>query len=48
MPIVDIVPLSRKSWPALAELFAAGGDPKWCWYPLRLTGQLGPGWVADR
>jgi GNAT superfamily N-acetyltransferase len=26
-----IVPLSPATWPALAELFAAGGDPKWCW-----------------
>jgi hypothetical protein len=26
-----IVPLSAAVWPALAELFAAGGDPKWCW-----------------
>ena len=28
---MEIVPLSRETWPALAELFAAGGDPKWCW-----------------
>jgi GNAT superfamily N-acetyltransferase len=28
---MDIVPVSRAVWPALAELFAAGGDPKWCW-----------------
>jgi GNAT superfamily N-acetyltransferase len=28
---VDIVPASPATWPALAELFAAGGDPKWCW-----------------
>jgi GNAT superfamily N-acetyltransferase len=26
-----IVPLTPETWPALAELFAAGGDPKWCW-----------------
>ena len=30
-PIVEIVPLTRATWDALAELFAAGGDPKWCW-----------------
>jgi len=29
---MEIVPASREAWPALAELFAAGGDPKWCWY----------------
>jgi len=28
---VEIVPVSPVVWPALAELFAAGGDPKWCW-----------------
>jgi GNAT superfamily N-acetyltransferase len=28
---MEIVPLSQAAWPALAELFAAGGDPKWCW-----------------
>jgi GNAT superfamily N-acetyltransferase len=28
---MDIVPLSPDVWPALADLFAAGGDPKWCW-----------------
>jgi GNAT superfamily N-acetyltransferase len=28
---VVVVPLSVETWPALAELFAAGGDPKWCW-----------------
>ena len=28
---MEIVPLTAESWPALAELFAAGGDPKWCW-----------------
>lgn len=26
-----IEPLTAATWPALAELFAAGGDPKWCW-----------------
>jgi GNAT superfamily N-acetyltransferase len=31
MPNVDIVPLAPDLWPALADLFAAGGDPKWCW-----------------
>ena len=28
---MDIGPLTAESWDALAELFAAGGDPKWCW-----------------
>jgi GNAT superfamily N-acetyltransferase len=28
---MEIVPLAGDVWPALAELFAAGGDPKWCW-----------------
>jgi GNAT superfamily N-acetyltransferase len=28
---VSVVPLTPGIWPALAELFAAGGDPKWCW-----------------
>jgi hypothetical protein len=29
--LVEIVPLTIDVWPALAELFAAGEDPKWCW-----------------
>ncbi len=28
---MEIRPLAADTWPALAELFAAGGDPKWCW-----------------
>lgn len=28
---MEIVPASPALWPAIAELFAAGGDPKWCW-----------------
>jgi len=28
---IEIVPLSGETWPALAALFGAGGDPKWCW-----------------
>ena len=28
---MEIRPLSAETWPALADLFAAGGDPKWCW-----------------
>jgi GNAT superfamily N-acetyltransferase len=28
---MDIVPASPTTWPALSELFSAGGDPKWCW-----------------
>ncbi len=31
MVTVDIEPLSSDNWDALAGLFAAGGDPKWCW-----------------
>lgn len=27
---MEIVPASPALWPAIAELFAAGGDPKWC------------------
>jgi len=27
----ELVPLTVELWPALAELFAAGGDPRWCW-----------------
>jgi GNAT superfamily N-acetyltransferase len=27
----EIQRLTPATWPALAELFAAGGDPKWCW-----------------
>lgn len=26
-----IVPLDAETWPALVELFSAGGDPRWCW-----------------
>jgi GNAT superfamily N-acetyltransferase len=28
---MEIVPASRVEWPLIAELFAAGGDPRWCW-----------------
>jgi GNAT superfamily N-acetyltransferase len=28
---VEIQPATTGVWPALADLFAAGGDPKWCW-----------------
>jgi GNAT superfamily N-acetyltransferase len=28
---MEIVPASPELWPAMSELFAAGGDPKWCW-----------------
>lgn len=31
MTNVDIVPASPACWSALAQLFSAGGDPKWCW-----------------
>ena len=29
--MLSIVPLSAENWEALSGLFAAGGDPKWCW-----------------
>lgn len=28
---MEVRPLTHETWPALADLFAAGGDPKWCW-----------------
>ncbi len=28
---MQIVPASPELWPLIATLFAAGGDPKWCW-----------------
>ena len=28
---MEIVPASPALWPTIAELFASGGDPKWCW-----------------
>lgn len=28
---MEILPASHSLWPAIASLFAAGGDPKWCW-----------------
>jgi len=28
---MEIVPASPDLWPLIAELFSAGGDPKWCW-----------------
>jgi GNAT superfamily N-acetyltransferase len=28
---VEILPASTAIWPALAELFSSGGDPRWCW-----------------
>ena len=28
---MEILPASPALWPAIADLFAAGGDPKWCW-----------------
>ena len=31
MATVDIKRLSIDNWDALAGLFAAGGDPRWCW-----------------
>ena len=27
---MEIVPINRATWDALADLFSAGGDPKWC------------------
>jgi GNAT superfamily N-acetyltransferase len=31
MATIDIEPLSSDNWGAFAQLFAAGGDPRWCW-----------------
>lgn len=31
MRVMEILPLGRDTWAALADLFAAGGDPRWCW-----------------
>ena len=28
---IDVQPLTEATWPALAGLFAEGGDPRWCW-----------------
>src|SRR3954453_19417729 len=28
---LQIRPLARDTWRPLADLFAAGGDPRWCW-----------------
>jgi GNAT superfamily N-acetyltransferase len=28
---VQILPASAGLWPAITDLFSAGGDPKWCW-----------------
>ena len=28
---MEIQPLTGDTWPALAALFSAGGDPRWCW-----------------
>jgi GNAT superfamily N-acetyltransferase len=28
---IEIVPASPAVWPLIAELFAAGGEPRWCW-----------------
>ena len=28
---MEIVPASPDLWPLIADLFSAGGDPKWCW-----------------
>ncbi|HYC06762.1 MAG TPA: GNAT family N-acetyltransferase, partial [Candidatus Binatia bacterium] len=45
---VDIRPLTPGLWPALAQLFEQGGDPKWCWcMAWRTTGSDGGRDVAD-
>ena len=31
MSVVKIVPASPVVWPLIADLFASGGDPRWCW-----------------
>jgi GNAT superfamily N-acetyltransferase len=45
---VAIRPLTPDLWPALAELFEQGGDPKWCWcMAWRTTGSDGSRDGAD-
>jgi len=45
---VDIRALTPGLWPALAQLFEQGGDPKWCWcMAWRTTGSDGGRDVAD-
>ena len=29
---LEIRPLTPALWDDLAELFAEGGDPRWCWF----------------
>ena len=29
--MMDIVPLTTATWPALEAFFREGGDPRWCW-----------------
>lgn len=43
---VDILPLTPDTWPALAELFAAGGDPRWCW--CQYWRKRGSSWTNTR
>jgi GNAT superfamily N-acetyltransferase len=43
---MEIVPASRAPWPALADLFAAGGDPKWCW--CQFWRKAGSNWTNTR
>jgi ribosomal protein S18 acetylase RimI-like enzyme len=31
VPGLTVEPLTDERWPALAELFREGGDPRWCW-----------------
>lgn len=43
---MDIVPASRDLWPAIAALFAAGGDPRWCW--CQFWRKAGSNWTNTR
>ena len=35
-----IAPLSEENWDALAALFSAGGDARWCWCHCTVGAQL--------
>ncbi len=43
---MEILPASRDRWPAIATLFAAGGDPKWCW--CQFWRKAGSNWTNTR
>jgi GNAT superfamily N-acetyltransferase len=46
---LEITPLTRASFDPLADLFAEGGDPRWCWCAFwRLRGAAGSRADADQ